>query len=120
MIALLDSDDAWMPNFLSSLVNVLEACPDVGMVYCDSMVFNPKGDHFHTFTFEPYRYDILLNSTGMIPTGSFLFRTECARQIDNFRTDIWRGEDFEWLIRFGELFKMKRHPEIKMEFNPQQ
>ncbi len=43
-IAYLDSDDIWLPWKVESQLNVLQACPEVGMVWTDMDAIGPSGD----------------------------------------------------------------------------
>ncbi len=46
-IAYLDSDDIWLPWKVESQLNVLQACPEVGMVWTDMDAIGPSGDIVH-------------------------------------------------------------------------
>jgi glycosyltransferase involved in cell wall biosynthesis len=109
--AFLDSDDVWASTFLEKLSSVLDDNYKVGLVYCDSQLYDEKKTPQYKFTFPDYDYKKLLNSDGMIPTGSFLFRTKYWNEVGEFREDMMRAEDFEWQIRLGERVKFKHHPE---------
>jgi len=94
------------------MVQTLKTRKDISLAYCDSQIFDLQRNPYYVFTFEPYNYMELMESQGRIPTGSFVFRTECWRQIDGFREDMIRGEDFEWQLRMGEFFDFLRYPQI--------
>ena len=107
----LDSDDCWHKDFLQRMVYHLNIKKNVGLVYCDSKLYDDKGNNYHTFTFNPYNFKELLRSEGKIPTGSFMFRTELWDKVDGFREDMIRAEDFEWQIRLGAITLFDRVPE---------
>lgn len=43
-IAFLDHDDIWLPTKLEKQIQLFENQPKVGLVYCDTIFFNDKGD----------------------------------------------------------------------------
>ena len=43
-IAFLDHDDIWLPTKLEKQIPLFENQPKVGLVYCDTIFFNDKGD----------------------------------------------------------------------------
>lgn len=110
--AFLDSDDSLDETFLKKMCDTLDKNQNCALTYCDSQIFDLEKKPYYVFTFDPYNYQELINSHGKIPTGSFMFRTDCWYQVGGFREDMNRGEDFEWQLRFGELFDFIRVPEI--------
>jgi len=108
----LDSDDIWSKSFLESLVGLLDENPEFGLAYCDSTIYDLNQKPYYTFVFEPYSFPELLSSHGKIPTGAFVFRTNGWHHAGEFNKEMLRGEDFEWQLRFGELYDFIRYPHI--------
>jgi len=55
-IAFLDVDDLWLPKKIETQVSLLESNPELGLVYCDAIYFNEKGDQYRLFeTVSPKR-----------------------------------------------------------------
>jgi glycosyltransferase involved in cell wall biosynthesis len=46
-IARIDSDDRYLPEFLETVVPILEKHPDVGLVYGDAAIIGPSGERQH-------------------------------------------------------------------------
>lgn len=84
-IAFLDSDDRWRPNKLKIQVDLMEAEPSVGAVFCDFIRFNPT--------------DILPNQ--------FIYHPELAnipsRQDVTGRGKVILGDSFLHLLAMGEF-----------------
>lgn len=110
-IAFLDSDDQWDKGFLSAMLDVGEASGE-NFVYCFSQMYDTYREPRHVFDFNPYDFPTLLRSDGMIPTGSYIFRRNCWKFVGPFRTDFKRGEDLEWMLRFGELHRFAVVPQV--------
>jgi glycosyltransferase involved in cell wall biosynthesis len=101
-IAFLDCDDIWLPHKLEKQVEVMEANPDVCMVY--SNLFKKRGlfiTPFHksnqpegdVFLYHLYGYKIA------IPT--VMLRTECVREMDTlFDPDLKISNDADMFLRF--------------------
>ena len=50
-IAILDSDDIWLPEKLARQIPLLEKNPAVGLVYSDTVIFDRHGDKYRYFQF---------------------------------------------------------------------
>jgi glycosyltransferase involved in cell wall biosynthesis len=101
-ICLLDSDDIYLPSFLSTLASYLEDHPDVGLVCSDAMIFNRKGDiglrskivnkpmcekNFRWETVEFIAYP-----------STVMFRRSCLRKTGVFEEGLSRIGSNDWLM----------------------
>lgn len=113
-IALLDSDDLLLPNFLEVLVGMLEADSSLSVAYPNARYFGwPKHDgKLHQDVFpvaEPISFDRVLRRECYI-FGLLVFRREVIEAVGNYDENLegQGAEDFElWLrmLRHGFRFK---------------
>lgn len=116
-IALLDSDDLLLPNFLEVLVGMLEDDQTLSVAYPNARYFGwPKHDgklHQDVFpVFEPVTFDRVLRRECYI-FGLLVFRRELLEAVGGYdeRLEGQGAEDFElWLrmLQHGYRFKFTR------------
>ena len=103
-VAMLDSDDEWLPNHLSSKLQFLKVnnCDGVfGSAYVDDgekrmlRLSRPRGEN-------ELMLDYLLTS-GRAPTPTHFYKTECAKTIP-WDEHLGRHQDFDFSARFAERF----------------
>ena len=111
-ITFLDSDDCWDKQFIEHLSFFLDTHTDIDLVYCDTHLRDDRNNVIFTFSLAPYNYTKLLESSGCIATGSFMFRKTLWNKYGGFREDMKRAEDFEWQLRVGENSKFARYPAV--------
>lgn len=103
-LALLDSDDEWLPEKTALQVAFLESRPDFGMVVCD--VERIDGDYRHIDVFhrrEVIREDgwalrWLLHNPALIP-ASVMLRRQVVDQLGGFDEALRTAEDLEFHLR---------------------
>ncbi|MBD9436412.1 glycosyltransferase [Pseudoxanthomonas sp. PXM03] len=103
-LALLDSDDEWLPEKTALQVAFLESRPDFGMVVCD--VERIDGDYRHIDVFhrrEVIREDgwalrWLLHNPALIP-ASVMVRRQVVDQLGGFDEALRTAEDLEFHLR---------------------
>lgn len=103
-LALLDSDDEWLPEKTALQVAFLESRPDFGMVVCD--VERIDGDYRHIDVF--HRRDViredgwalrwLLHNPALIP-ASVMLRRQVVDQLGGFDETLRTAEDLEFHLR---------------------
>ena len=112
MIAFLDHDDAWFPEFLETQVSYLEGHPDVGMVHCDFQTIDrdgriieksvaacrgrvrPSGNVFPQLFMDSF-----------IVGNSVLIRRECFTRLGVFDESLPWGDYNMWL-RISRHYKI--------------
>jgi GT2 family glycosyltransferase len=110
-LALLDSDDEWMPEKTALQLAFLQAHPDFGMVLCD--VERIDGEYRHIDVFhrrEVVREDgwalrWLLHNPALIP-ASVLLRREVVEQLGGFDETLRTAEDLEFHLRVARHWKI--------------
>lgn len=108
-IAILDSDDLFLPNKLSIQVKALEENPDVGLVYGRGKAIDSKGvflydmlDVSHIETNDPNK--MLLDCYFLLPQNS-LVRSAVYDEVGQFDEELRSGQDHDMLIRMAEVAK---------------
>jgi glycosyltransferase involved in cell wall biosynthesis len=118
LIAFLDHDDAWMPDFLETQVSYLEQHPDVGMVHSDfrttdvngsviedsvALRRNRKRPSGHVFP------QLFMDS--FIVGNSVLIRRECFERLGMFDESLRWGDYHMWM-RIARHYKVDYVPKV--------
>lgn len=114
-IALLDSDDAWEPEYLAAQLAVMQADPGLAVVYCDARIV---GDHPHAgrrfMEVCPSRGEPTFESVltqRCIVFISVLARREALVRAGLFDEDLRSVEDYDLWLRLlarGERIRYQR------------
>lgn len=125
LLAFLDGDDLWLPEFLSSQVEFLEK-NNLDMVYCDARLFGEP-------LFEGRNYMKTAPSNGKVTTESLIsaqcnvitsgtvLKKDCVVSLNMFDTKLPRMQDFDLWFRMAKngakigyqktiLIKYRIHP----------
>jgi glycosyltransferase involved in cell wall biosynthesis len=120
-IALLDSDDAWNPDFLEVQVAALEGDPTLDAIYPDAMLF---GDHPHagrTFmevcpSNGPVTFAALVTQRCNVLV-SLLMRREALFRVGLFDESLRSVEDFDlWARLVAQGGRIAYHRKILLRF----
>jgi len=107
-IAILDSDDVWLPEKLERQLALFRSDPSLGLVYCDSSYFDDSGDHFRTFqSGRPKRGYVFgdLLAANFIFTSTMVFRKKALDQLDCvFDERYARVQDYDLTLRMAYSF----------------
>ncbi len=101
-IAFLDDDDYFLPEKIERQVAFLESHPEFGGCYCWREQFgrNVCGTFEGDFSFQ-------LLSLDFTPyTSCVMIRRECYVELNGFDESYYRHQDFEFLLRFFEKYKL--------------
>jgi glycosyltransferase involved in cell wall biosynthesis len=116
-IAFLDADDVWRPDKLERQVEVLEASPDVGVVFSRWMLWYPNSDGTYppmeaisepavgAEISSPDYADLLLDCT--LFTSTVVMRREVVNRIGGFAWDLRRGQDYDYWLRASRVTRIK-------------
>ena len=113
-IRLLAADDRWMPNTLTSQVEIMEAAPeDVGVLYSDAFQIDEAGELLPKMFIETYRsfaempegwiFDILIEGNFLLDA---LIRIRCFDTVGSFDEGLV-FEDWDMWLRISRQFKFK-------------
>jgi glycosyltransferase involved in cell wall biosynthesis len=110
LVALLDADDWWLPEYLERQVGRHDAARaqgvDVGVVGCDARLVGPDGrEQAHTFRsqlppHDPPTLERLLRGNFLFVSS--LFPRAAAEEVGWFSTDLFGTEDHDLWIRILE------------------
>ncbi len=102
-IALLDSDDQWMPNYLEKMLAQLEADPIIDVLYPNAMLFGAP--HWEGQLFQdvcPSTAPITLEKVLTRESNIFIsavFKRAILGQVGVFDEDLCGSEDFDLWVR---------------------
>ena len=92
LIAFLDQDDLWLPRKLSLQVRVLQTNPSVEIVFGQHRLFVEDDVRW-------FRQSLLERALTAELPGSLLVRRSVFEHIGQFREDLRRGSDVDWICR---------------------
>jgi glycosyltransferase involved in cell wall biosynthesis len=106
-IALLDSDDTWLPGFLSATVARLEAEPKLGAVHTGFYFVDEQGrrlPQISTVTVpDDQMYDRLLDGEFFVP-AAVVTRRECFDRVGSFDEAFRGSEDWDMWLRVARQY----------------
>lgn len=115
-IALLDSDDLWVPTKLEKQLAVVERDPGIDIVYCDYACIDASGKTWppvYTPEYGQTLYDSLLYYNVVRGSASaVLIRAECFNRVGLFDESLRSMEDWDMWLRLAQLFKFEKAPEV--------
>jgi glycosyltransferase involved in cell wall biosynthesis len=106
LIAMLDADDQWLPDFLREQLSVFDQHPEVDLVYSNGMFTGQTLLAGRTFmeacpSVGPVTFENLISQRCTVLMSSVLARREAIIGAGGFATDIKRGADFEMWLRMA-------------------
>jgi glycosyltransferase involved in cell wall biosynthesis len=108
-IGLLDADDMYEPDFLSSLVSVLEANPDADGIFCGyrfvDHLNNPLPQVEARLIPDGQLYRALLDGNFLVPE-SMLVRRRCYKNVGLFDETLRACEDWDMWLRITSRHKI--------------
>jgi glycosyltransferase involved in cell wall biosynthesis len=124
-IALLDADDRWEPNYLEVQTGLMEADPNIDVLYSDAILFGDRSGKHKTFmqvcpSNGEVSVESLVNQTCNVMV-SVLARREAVMRAGMFDSAFCGNEDFDLWLRIVKgggriayhrrvLVQHRRHP----------
>jgi len=111
LIAFLDSDDVWMPDFCERMAGALNGRPDAGFSYSDAWWLDDASDRFYRASAmavnrppadppqDPEEFLRLLLSRGNFIFVSTMVRKAVLDEVGGFDTTLTAVEDYDMWIR---------------------
>jgi GT2 family glycosyltransferase len=100
-IALLDPDDLLAESALFWIVDAINRVPNIAMIYSDEDKINAKGIRFDPYFKCDWNPDLFYSHNMFSHLGVYL--TSLVKQVNGFRTDLDRSEDYDITLRCIEL-----------------
>lgn len=135
LVAFLDADDEWLPGKLRRQVEVLESCPEVGLVCTDFVKQGPNGPlgtgfRQHSSVYEVSAVlsgDVRIVSDGLFPalcdslfvaTPTVVVRQSVLKQAGHFDPAFRIAEDYDLWLRLSRLttFAMIDRPLVNVYY----
>jgi len=125
LLAFLDGDDVWLPEFLDSQINFLEK-NNLEMVYCDALLFGEQLFAGRTFMQDApssgaVTTTSLINIRCNVITSGTIIKRDLMVKFDMFDTDLPRTQDFDlWfrLAKHGARIGYQREVLLKYRVRP--
>jgi hypothetical protein len=118
LVAFLDSDDLWEPEFLAAQVEVLAADPGLSMTYCDTRLAGESaraGTRLSRLVPEPSRVTVenLLLRRCIIHPSTVVARRAALQDAGLFDEGIWHSEDLDlWVRLLGRGGRVRYVPRV--------
>jgi glycosyltransferase involved in cell wall biosynthesis len=121
-VTFLDHDDLWLPEFLGTHVQHLEAHPDVGMVHCDFQTIDSNGNVIEESVargrdrLRPSGWvfrQLFMDS--FIAASSALIRKECFDRLGVFNETLHWGDYHMWL-RIARHYQIDYCPKVMEKY----
>lgn len=106
LIALLDSDDAWMPDYLATQISVLEADPKADAVYSNAVLFGDPSVEGKTYMEDILPSDgevsfaSLVSGKCNVVGAAMMLRRNAIERAGLYDPEISLGEDLDLWLRF--------------------
>jgi glycosyltransferase involved in cell wall biosynthesis len=122
-VALLHSDDRYLPDFLERRVRVLERYPGVGLAFGAVRLIDPHGAPAGEQVFAPESFvnpepeflkDVLMGC--VINPVSPMVRRRCYEEVGTFREDRLWGIDWDMWLRLAARYGVAYACEISAEY----
>ncbi len=115
-VALLDSDDYWLPCKIERQVETVRQQPDLDLVYTAFRTFDKAGNEAeHTVT-PADRLWPRLRWTNLITPSTVMARRDLLREVGGFDESIRCCEDWELWVRMGQSRRFGCVPEPLMAY----
>lgn len=118
-IALLDSDDAWLPDYLGIMVATLQANPQAGAAYSGWRYMDAQGRDLPQSSVRVVPPDefraTLAFGNFLVPSG-VIVRRECFAVHGGFDTDLRAVEDRDMWLRISRTYAVVGVPQVLVRY----
>lgn len=111
-IALLDSDDLWVPRKLERQMDYLGNRPECGLIYTDMKTFDETGiieesvKASRNLTLPSGRIFPQMFAETLFQTSAVLIRKSCIDTVGPFDTSLRMGDDYEFFMRISRHYEL--------------
>lgn len=96
-------DNLYKENAIETMVNFLDSSLDYGMVYCNTILIDGKGNIIKENLLPEPEQLIFTNTVG----ACFLYRKQIAKKIGGYDANLFLAEDYEYWLRMYQYSKIK-------------
>ena len=106
LLAFLDSDDTWLPDYLSEQTKLLQASPSLDLIYCDAFLVGDPASAGKTFmqvcsSSGPVTFESILIEKTQVPTSGTVVRRKCVIAAGLFDERFRCAEDHDLWLRIA-------------------
>jgi glycosyltransferase involved in cell wall biosynthesis len=119
IIALLDSDDLWEPEFLEIMMDQLERYPQAAGAYCGHQYVDVKGQEIGVPSLKvvpPETFHHHVSRGNWLVPGAVVFRKAIAQEMGLFDESMRAVEDTDLWIRMSARYEFVGVPEILVKY----
>jgi hypothetical protein len=115
LLAFLDADDMWRPEFLAQLSRALDEHPAAGVVHCAARCVDRDGQWLPqtaAHPIAPQRVHDALIEGNYLPAHSVLLRRACLDAVGGFDESMRASEDWDMWLRLSARFAVIGIPAV--------
>ncbi|NER01407.1 MAG: glycosyltransferase [Okeania sp. SIO3C4] len=124
IIAYLDSDNSWEPDFLLIMVNSLIDNEQIKVAYCGDKIWQhypgnttlPSASELASVRLGPFNKSLIENRN-YIDLNVFVHKRELYQELGGFREDMRRLVDWELIVRYTDFASPKFVPALLANYN---
>jgi glycosyltransferase involved in cell wall biosynthesis len=111
ILAWLNSDDTYTtPTVVSEAVALLQAHPEVGMVYADANLTDSHDNVLGRFPAKQTDYRQMLRGSVHIPQATTFWRAELWRQVGPLDLSLFFAFDYDLWVKIAKVSQVLYHP----------
>jgi glycosyltransferase involved in cell wall biosynthesis len=117
-VAILDSDDRWLPPKLATISRVIQDYPEAGLFYSQWDVVNEAGERLwvdRSRQVAGSAYQALLKGD-FLAASSVVMRRECLESVGGFDSTMEPCEDWDLWLRISRKYEIRLVPEVLVAF----
>ena len=116
ILAWLNSDDTYEPHAVREAVEVLQAHPEVGLVYGDANYIDEQGRVIGRFPAAQTDYRKLRRGYVHIPQQAAFFRADLWRQVGPLDPSFYFAMDYDLWVRLAKVSRLLYVPRVWANF----
>lgn len=116
VLGYLSADDVLRTSAVRRAVEVLEARPDVGGVYCDYELIDPRSRAVRTVRTRDFDYGQMVRDVECIIGPGAFFRRYVFEQTGGWSADFRQSPDLDFWLRAGLVAEFQRIPDVLAAF----
>ena len=114
--AWLNSDDLYYPGAVAAAVDLLQARPDVGMVYGDADLLDARGGVIGKFSARQTDYRRMLDGSVHIPQQATFIRSSLWKQVGGLDASFFFAMDYDLWVRLAKITPLLYVPQLWAAF----